>query len=65
MADETPCGFTIEPNALGGAAITLDVGAFEATVDLPRAEAQAMIRALSAAIGDGFERTFPAGAADA
>lgn len=64
-ADQTPCAFTVEPNANGGAAVTLDIGGYAATVDLPREQAQAFILALSAAIGDGFARTFKAGAPDA
>ena len=58
MADERPCTFGVEPSANGGAAVTLDIGQFAATVDLPRAEVRTFIRALAAAIGDGAERTF-------
>ncbi len=58
MANETPVSFEVEPSANGGAAVTLDIGQFAATAELSRDDVRSLIRALAAAIGDGFERTF-------
>ena len=63
MTDDASCDFTVEPGPAGSARLTIGIGDREAVVDLPRGEARTLIRALSAAIGDGRERTFTTEAA--
>ncbi|WP_437870902.1 hypothetical protein ACSD7O_14275 [Methylorubrum extorquens] len=65
MAEGTDCGLIVERCPTGCASLTIDLGDCEAVIDLPAAETRKLIRALSAALGDGFERTFGAEAADA
>lgn len=65
MAEDISCGLTVEPGPAGCTTLTIDLGECEAVVDLPRAETRKLIRALSAALGDGFERTHGTEARDA
>ncbi len=54
---EPAVSLTAQPGPAGCTTLTIDLGDLEAVVDLPRAETRKLIRALSAALGDGFERT--------
>jgi len=61
--ENTPCGLIVERGPSGCASLTIDLGECEAVIDLPATETRKLIRALTAALGDGFERTM--GSADA
>ncbi|MCP1550662.1 MULTISPECIES: hypothetical protein [Methylorubrum] len=65
MSENAACSLTVERGASGCASLTIDLGECEAVIDLPHAETRKLIRALSAALGDGFERTHGTEASDA
>ena len=65
MSVHTDCPIAVDRGPAGSACITIGIGEYQAVVDLPRAEARKLIRALAAAIGDGFERTHGTEAGDA
>ena len=57
MSEPGAVSFVALPGPAGCTTLTIDLGECEAVVDLPCAKARKLIRALAAAIGDGFERT--------
>lgn len=65
MSEPGAVSFLAQPGPAGCTTLTIDLGECEAVVDLPRAETRKLIRALAAALGDGFERTHGTEARDA